>query len=184
MNKGKMNSVTKLCISSMFIAIGWLLPLLSGQNTELGNMLCLMHIPVLLAGYALGPQYGLIVGAVTPLSRFLIFGRPVIYPTAVCMAVELAGYGLISGLVFRLLRKSKHINDLAAIYISLVTAMLGGRLLWGVARVCCGLFSKSAFTWNMFVTAGFVTAIPGMLIQLFLIPAIVMALSRSGVYEK
>lgn len=184
MSNSKTSSVTKLCISAMFIAIGWLLPLLSGQNTELGNMLCLMHIPVLLAGYALGPQYGLIVGVVTPLSRFLIFGRPPIYPTGICMAVELAGYGFISGCIYKLLKKSGKVNDLAAIYISLITAMIGGRVLWGASRAVCGLVSNSAFTWKMFLTAGFVTAIPGILIQLFLIPAIVMALGRSGAHEK
>ncbi|MBQ4284729.1 MAG: ECF transporter S component [Lachnospira sp.] len=174
----KTSNVTKLCLASMFIAIGWLLPFVSGQNTELGNMLCLMHIPVLVAGYALGAQYGLLVGVVTPLTRFLIFGRPAIYPTAVCMAVELAGYGFLSGLIYGMLKKSGKVNDIAAIYISLISAMIGGRLLWGVSRVVCGVFSQSAFTWSAFVTAGFVTAIPGMLIQLFLIPAIVMAVGK------
>lgn len=177
-NKSK---ITKLCVAAMFIAIGWLLPFLSGQSTELGNMLCLMHIPVLITGYALGPQYGLLVGAVTPLTRFLIFGRPPIYPTAACMAVELAAYGFISGFLYKILRKKT--NDLAAIYISLISAMIGGRILWGVSRAVCGIVSQSAFTFNMFVTAGFVTAIPGILIQLFLIPALVLALNRNGVNE-
>ncbi len=173
--------ITKLCVASMFMAIGWLLPFVSGQSQELGNMLCLMHISVLIAGYALGPKYGLLVGAATPLTRFLLFGRPGLYPTAVCMALELAAYGFISGFLYQRLRKNK--NELGAIYISLISAMIGGRLLWGLSRVFCGLMSQSTFTFQMFVTAGFVTAIPGMLIQLFLIPALILALNRSGVNE-
>ncbi len=169
--------ITKMCLAAMFIAIGWILPLLSGQNQELGNMLCLMHIPVLVAGFILGPEYGIMVGAVTPLTRFLIFGRPPIYPTGVCMAFELAAYGFLSGFIYKLLVK-KGANDLLSIYIALVGAMLGGRLIWGVSRALCGVISQSTFTWKMFITAGFVTAVPGILIQLFLIPAIVMVLNK------
>ncbi len=169
--------ITKMCLAAMFIAIGWILPLLSGQNQELGNMLCLMHIPVLVAGFILGPEYGIMVGAVTPLTRFLIFGRPPIYPTGVCMAFELAAYGFLSGFIYKLLVK-KGANDLLSIYIALVGAMLGGRLIWGVSRALCGVISQSTFTWKMFITAGFVTAVPGILIQLFLIPAIVMILNK------
>ncbi len=169
--------VTKMCLAAMFIAIGWILPLLSGQNQELGNMLCLMHIPVLVAGFILGPEYGIMVGAVTPLTRFLIFGRPPIYPTGVCMAFELAAYGFLSGFIYKLLVK-KGANDLLSIYVALVGAMLGGRLIWGVSRALCGVISQSTFTWKMFIAAGFVTAVPGILIQLFLIPAIVMVLNK------
>jgi len=169
--------VTKMCLAAMFIAIGWILPLLSGQNQELGNMLCLMHIPVLVAGFILGPGYGIMTGAITPLTRFLIFGRPPIYPTGICMAFELAAYGFLSGFIYKLLVK-KGTNDLLSIYVSLVGAMLGGRLIWGVSRALCGVISQSTFTWKMFITAGFVTAIPGILIQLFLIPAIVMVLNK------
>ena len=177
MNKTATTRVTKMCLSAMFIAIGWILPLLSGQNQELGNMLCLMHIPVFVAGFILGPQYGIIVGAVTPLTRFLIFGRPPIYPTGLCMAFELAAYGFLSGFIFRLLVK-KNVNELLSIYVSLVGAMVVGRLVWGISRALCGIVSQSTFTWKMFITAGFVTAIPGILIQLFLIPALVMILNK------
>lgn len=169
--------VTKMCLSAMFIAIGWILPLLSGQNQELGNMLCLMHIPVLVSGFILGPQYGLMVGAVTPITRFLIFGRPPIYPTGVCMAFELAAYGFLSGFIYKLLVKRK-VNELVSIYTALIAAMVGGRIIWGVSRAVCGIISQSSFTWKMFITMGFVTAIPGILIQLFLIPALIMILNK------
>lgn len=169
--------VTKMCLSAMFIAIGWILPLLSGQNQELGNMLCLMHIPVLVAGFILGPQYGLMVGAVTPITRFLIFGRPPIYPIGVCMAFELAAYGFFSGFIYKLLVK-KNINELFSIYAALISAMIGGRLIWGISRAICGIISQSSFTWKMFITMGFVTAIPGILIQILLIPALIMILNK------
>ncbi len=169
--------VTKMCLSAMFIAIGWILPLLSGQNQELGNMLCLMHIPVLVAGFILGPQYGIMVGAVTPITRFLIFGRPPIYPTGVCMAFELAAYGFLSGFIYKLLVK-RNMNEMFSIYAALIAAMIGGRLVWGISRTVCGIVSQSSFTWKAFITAGFVTAIPGILIQLFLIPALIMLLNK------
>lgn len=169
--------VVKMCLAAMFIAIGWILPLLSGQNQELGNMLCLMHIPVLVAGFILGPQYGIMVGAVTPITRFLIFGRPPIYPTGLCMAFELAAYGFLSGFVYKFLVK-RNVNEMFSIYAALIAAMIGGRLVWGVSRAICGIVSQSSFTWKMFITTGFVTAIPGILIQLFLIPALIMLLNR------
>lgn len=175
--------VNKLCISAMFIAIGWLVPFLSGQNTALGNMLCFMHIPVIVAGFVLGPGYGAIIGAVTPITRFMIFGMPPIYPIGVCMAVELTGYGFLSGFLFRLLKKRSKFQEIVIIYISLIGAMLGGRLLWGAARVLCGVFSNTAFTWKLFMTGAFVTAWPGILIQIFLIPAIIIGLNRSKIMK-
>lgn len=176
--KNATTSVTKLCLASMFVALGWLMPFLSGQNIQMGNMLCLMHIPILVGGLLLGEKYGFVIGAVTPLTRCLLFGRPAFYPTALCMAFELAAYGFISGLLFRSLKKKQAMNDVAAIYISLIAAMLFGRVIWGVSRAVCGVVSQNAFTWKMFLTAGFVTAIPGILIQLLLIPAVILTINR------
>lgn len=176
--KNAATNITKLCLASMFVALGWLMPFLSGQNTQMGNMLCLMHIPILVGGFLLGAKYGFVIGAVTPLTRFLLFGRPAIYPTALCMAFELAAYGMISGLLFGVLKKQQRIHEVAAIYISLIAAMLGGRVIWGVSRAVCGVISQSAFTWKMFLTAGFVTAVPGMLIQLLLIPAMILTINK------
>lgn len=175
--------INKLCIGAMFIAIGWLVPFLSGQNTTLGNMLCFMHIPVIVAGFILGPGYGALIGLITPITRFMIFGMPPIYPIGVCMAAELAGYGFLSGFLFRILKKKTGLQDIVIIYISLLSAMLGGRLIWGAARVLCGVFSNNAFTWKLFMTGAFVTAWPGILIQIFLIPAIIMGLNKSKVIK-
>lgn len=171
----------KLCIAAMLLALGWLLPFLTGQNRELGNILCLMHIPVFMAGLALGPWYGLVLGFITPLSRSLIFGMPLLYPVATCMAFELATYGLLSGILYKVLQKNAKGKKLPKLMISLVIAMLGGRIAWGVAQVLCGLFSQSFFTWNAFLSGAFITAWPGIIIHLILIPVMMMAFEKAEI---
>lgn len=173
--------IRKLCIAAMLLALGWLLPFLTGQNRELGNILCLMHIPVFMAGLALGPWYGLVLGFITPLSRSLIFGMPPLYPIATCMAFELATYGLLSGILYKVLQKKTKGKKLPKLIISLVIAMLGGRIVWGVAQVLCGLFSQSPFTWNAFLTGAFITAWPGIIMHLILLPAMMMAFEKAGI---
>ncbi len=173
--------IKKISIAAMLLALGWLLPLLTGQNRELGNILCLMHIPVFLSGFILGPWYGLIIGFLTPLGRSLLFGMPPLYPIAVCMAFELGTYGLISGFLYRVLRKAGKVKKLPKLIISLAVAMLGGRLVWGIAQVCCGLFSQSTFTWKAFLTGAFITAWPGIVMQLILLPIIMTAFEKAGI---
>lgn len=173
--------IRKLCVAAMLLALGWLLPFLTGQNRELGNILCLMHIPVFLAGLALGPWYGLGLGFITPLSRSLIFGMPPLYPIATCMAFELATYGLLSGIFYKFFQKRGHGKKIPKLIISLVIAMLGGRMVWGVAQVLCGLFSQSPFTWNAFLTGAFITAWPGIIMHLILLPALMMAFEKAGI---
>lgn len=173
--------VRKICIAAMLLALGWLLPFLTGQNRELGNILCLMHIPVFLGGLALGPWYGLVLGFLTPLSRSLLFGMPPLYPIATCMAFELATYGLLSGIVYKSLQKNGKVKRLPKLILALVIAMLGGRIIWGVAQVCCGLFAQSIFTWNAFLTGAFLTAWPGIIMHLILIPIIMTAFEKAGI---
>lgn len=172
--------INKLCLSAMFIAIGWLMPFITGQIPEFGNMLCPMHIPVLIAGFILGPWYGAIIGFALPLTRFFIFGMPILYPIGIGMMFELAVYGHISGLAYRVIHEKIKIPDLANIYISLLLAMLLGRMIWGIARAICGLFPNNSFTWSLFISGAFVTAWPGILLQLFFIPAIILCLSRAN----
>ena len=91
-------------------------------------MLCPMHIPALLCGFVCGWGWGLAVGFIAPLLRSVLFGMPDMFPTAVSMAFELAAYGLFSGLLYQLLPKKR-----SNIYVSLILAMLGGRIVWGIA---------------------------------------------------
>lgn len=171
-------SIIKLSLSAMFLAMGLLLPFLTGQIPRIGKMLLPMHIPALLCGFLCGPFYGAAVGAVMPLLRSLLFTMPPMFPTAAAMAVELACYGLISGAVYRLLRK----KGILAIYGSLLAAMLGGRIAWGLTMVAfSGLFSlKSPFTWKAFLAGAFLDAIPGIILQLVLLPLLLAALERAG----
>lgn len=90
----------KLTWSAMFIALGLVLPFLTGQIPQFGNMLLPMHIPVILCGLICGWRYGAIVGFVLPLLRYALFGMPVLFPTGIAMSFELAAYGFFSGFLY------------------------------------------------------------------------------------
>lgn len=173
MSSNKQN-VLKLVLSALFLALALVLPFLTGQNRELGNALCLMHIPVLLCGFFCGPWYALAVGAVAPLLRFAMFGMPPLMPTGLAMCFELATYGLAAGLLYRLLPKKPPF-----IYIALIVAMLVGRLVWGGAMTVLMRLGKTEFGWKIFLANGFAKALPGIAIQIVLIPVLVMALHRA-----
>ena len=119
----------RLVYSAVCLALCMVLPLLTGQIPEICSMLSPMHIPVLLCGFLCGPWYALAVGAVAPLLRFLIFSMPPIYPTGIAMCFELAVYGAVSGLLYQALPKKT-----GNIYLSLIAAMLAGRIMWGAVR--------------------------------------------------
>ena len=169
----------KLVLSALFLARCLVLPIITGGIPTIGNMLLPMHIPVLLCGLICGWQYGLVIGFVAPLLRSVLFGMPPMYPVALAMAFELAAYGLIIGLVYAAVHK----RGLAALYISLFTAMIGGRLVWGVAEILLLGLAGNAFTFQAFLSGALLTAVPGILLQLVLIPAVMVALDRTGVVK-
>lgn len=98
--------IRKLTYSALYLAIALVLPFLTGQIPEIGSMLCPMHIPALLCGFVCGWPWGLAVGFVSPLLRSLLFGMPTAY-TAVAMAFELAAYGAVSGILYRIFPPQK-----------------------------------------------------------------------------
>lgn len=163
----------KTVLSALFLALAYVLPFMTGQIPEIGAMLCPMHLPVLLCGFFCGWPWGLVVGAVAPLLRSLTLGMPPLFPTALCMALELATYGAVSGLLHRLLPKKK-----PYIYLSLIVAMLLGRLVWGAAMLLLLGISGGAFTLAAFFAGAFTNAIPGIILQLVLIPVLVMVLDN------
>ena len=169
------NNVYRLTLSAMFLALALVLPFLTGQIPQLGMALLPMHLPVLLCGFVCGWPYGLIVGLVAPLLRSLLFGMPPMMPTAIAMAFELAAYGAFAGWFYhRLPHKS------ANVYLTLVVAMLLGRAVWGLASIALySLFIGAAFTTVLFVSGAFISAWPGILVQLVLIPLIIFALERA-----
>lgn len=175
-------TIYKLCLSALFLVIGWLLPLLTGQIPTVGNMLCPMHIPVFLAGFIIGPWDGMLIGFILPLTRSLFFGMPPLYPLALAMAFELATYGLCSGLLLKIFIKIP-LNFFLNICLSLIISMIIGRIIWGLARTICGIVSNTPFTLKLFLSGALITAWPGMIIQVIFIPAIIFILSKTKLYH-
>ena len=169
--------IRKLTYAALFLAIALVLPFITGQIPEIGKSLCPMHIPALLCGFLCGWPWGLAVGFIAPLLRSVIFGIPVMFPGAVAMAFELAVYGGLSGLLYKLLQKKK-----ANIYITLIVSMIAGRIVWGIVRLVLAGLSGSSFTWALFLSGAITTAIPGIILQLALIPVLVMVLEKAGLY--
>ena len=177
--------IKKLVLSAMFMAIGLVLPFITGQIQQIGNMLLPMHIPVLFCGLICGWQYGAVVGFVLPLLRYVLFGMPPIFPTGVSMSFELAVYGAVIGLNMQQLGKrnttdsgKKYVRNL---YLALIGAMLAGRIVGGLVRFILARATMQPFTMEMFMAGAFLTAIPGIIVQLILIPGIMAALKRVGV---
>lgn len=169
----KKTNVKTLVLAALFLAMALVLPFLTGQIPEIGSMLCPMHIPALLCGFFCGWPWGLAVGLIAPVLRSLIFGMPPMFPVAVCMSAELAAYGAVSGFLYSKMSRNK-----ASVYISLLTAMVAGRLVWGIARFLCAGLDPSAFGIAAFWAGAITTALPGIILQIVLIPVLVMALKK------
>jgi len=168
------SSVRRLVLSGMFLALGLLLPFLTGQIPSVGSMLLPMHLPVLVCGFVCGWPYGLAVGFITPLFRYMLFGMPPM-PNALAMAFELAVYGFCTGLFYKLLPKKN-----VFIYASLIISMICGRIVWGIASLIIYGLQGKAFTWQIFAAGAVVNAIPGIILQVVLIPLIIIALKRGN----
>lgn len=172
-----MNKITKnITLSAMFMALGMVLPLLTGQIQQIGNMLLPMHLPVFLCGLICGWQYGAAVGFILPFMRSVTFGMPPLFPTATAMAFELAAYGLVAGLLYGRSRW----QCVFALYRSLIAAMIMGRIVWGAVHIVLLGLNGGSFTWKMFISGALLNSIPGIIVQLILIPAIMVALNRTG----
>ncbi len=168
--------IRNLTLSAMFMALGLVLPLLTGQIKQIGSMLLPMHIPVLLCGLICGWPYGLVVGFITPLLRGFIFGMPVFYPSGLAMAFELATYGAVIGFLY----SHSRWQCIISLYRCMIIAMLAGRAVWGVAEVILLGIKQNTFTFQAFIAGAFLNAIPGIILQLVLIPAVMVALNRTG----
>ena len=173
------NTLLKMILSALFLALAYVMPFLTGQIPKFGSMLCPMHIPVLLCGFICGWPWGLAVGFIAPLFRSLTLGMPPLFPVAICMAFELATYGAIAGLMRKYFPNKKPF-----IYVSLLIAMVVGRLVWGITMfVCTSVFGKS-FTFSAFLAGAVINAVPGIIIQIVLIPVIVMILEKTSIMRE
>ena len=156
----RQSKTRRLTTTAMLLALGLVLPFLTGQIPQIGRMLCPMHIPVFF---------------VLPLLRGALFGMPALFPNGIAMTFELATYGLVSGLVY--FRKGYFC--LRSCYVALIAAMIAGRVVWGLAR-CALLGFGAPFTFKMFVAGALLDAIPGIILHLVLIPAVMLALGKTG----
>lgn len=165
----KKNIITGLCI-----ALGVIIPIAFHSIPNGGQIFCPMHLPILLCGLICGWQYGLLCGIVTPMISSLITGMP-IPPMLPSMAVELAIFGIVSALMIKYANIG---NEYLRLYASLITAMVSGRI---AASIVQALFFSMGQTIKMLAITHFVTCLPGIVIQLILIPAVYIALLKTGV---
>lgn len=160
-----------MCVASMLLALGIILPFATSHGVGIpGNILLPMHIPVFLCGLLCGPLYGTLTGLLLPLLNCILTGMPAMYPMMPLMTIELTVYGLVSGLLFHKTRLGSH---RIGVYISMIIAMICGRAMYGGALSLLLLMDtevKAAGVW-----AAFVTGIPGIVVQLLLVPAIIFA---------
>lgn len=172
-------SQKKLVFAAISLALCLALPFLIGQIPEIGKRLSPMHIPVFLCGFLCGWPWGLAVGALAPIVRSLWFQMPTLYPDAICMMFELATYGAVSALLYRLLPRKKW-----SVYAALIGAMIAGRLVWGAVKWLLLGLSGTTFTLKMFLAGAVINAVPAIILHIVLVPVLVFALEKAGLVEK
>ena len=178
MNTENKNKTKRLVYAALCLALCFLLPFITAQIPEIGKKLCPMHIPVLLCGFLCSWEYGLAVGLVAPITRSLLFGMPNLYPDAIGMTFELAVYGLVSGILYRIFPKK-----IGYYYLNLAISIICGKIVWGIARFVMAFAGNTQFPITAFFTYGFINSLPGIILQFILIPPVVMLLSRTGKKE-
>ncbi len=168
------SSLLRLTTAAMCLALSFLLPFLTGQIPTVGQLLCPMHLPVLLCGLLCGWPYGLAVGLAAPLLRSITLGMPPLFPTAVSMSVELAVYGLSAAIFYRLLPKKPW-----RVYPALIGAMIAGRIAGGLFQLLLlGFGHLESYSLSAFLAAYVTGTLPGIALQLLLIPPIVLLAER------
>lgn len=173
----EMSFVKRACICAVCVALCYVLPL-AFHAVGAGTVFLPMHIPVLLCGLLCGWGYGAVCGILGPVISSLLSGMP---PAAmlVSMIPELCAYGLVSGLVLRFVHTKCTYADL---YIALLSAMAIGRIVGGVAKALfylSGMSGMTEFTFSMLTATYFFTCLPGIAIQLVLLPTLVFTLMKA-----
>lgn len=168
------NTTTRnIIFTALCIAIGLLLPQLVKfvPVAYSGAVLLPMHIPVLVCGFLCGWRFGAVSGIVTPMLASLLTGMPPLFPNAVSMMFELAAYGLLTGLLYKLTNRK--------IFLTLIGAMLGGRIVLGLVNALLFSIADNVYGLAIFISGAFITALPGIIIQLILVPIIIRSLERA-----
>lgn len=172
----KEKGVKRFVLAAMFLTLGLILPFFTGQIPQIGKLLLPMHIPVLLCGLICGWSYGLLIGLITPLLRSVLFGMPILFPTAFAMAFELMTYGFCIGFLY----EKSHWKCIKSLYRCMFVTMFIGRVVYGLVEVILLGVGLGQFTVKAYVMTAFVYAIPGIIVQLALIPMIMLALNKTG----
>ena len=170
------STTMNMVLAAMFLALGIVMPFITGQIPEVGSMLLPMHLPVLVCGFVCGWKYGMMVGFVVPLLRSVMCGMPPLMPTGLCMAFELAAYGAGTGLLYGRLPK-----NMISVYVSLIGAMVIGRVVWGLVCVPVYGIMGNVFSVQVFLAGALLNAIPGIILQIAVIPVIIMTLKKAKV---
>lgn len=163
-----------MVLAAMFLAVGVVLPLLTGAIKEIGDSLLPMHLAVMLCGVVCGWGYATPVGLVLPFLRAAFFGMPPLYPNALWMSLELATYGFVIGFLYGLRRTYSRIYLL----VCLVCSMLAGRVVWGVTKAILLGVADKPFGFEAFLVGGFADAVPGIVLQFLLVPLIAELTAR------
>ena len=172
------DGIRNMVVSALFLAVAYVLPNFTGNIPQIGSMLLPMHLPTILCGFLCGTPWGAAVGFFAPLMRSAILGMPYMYPTAIAMAFEMAVYGFVSGFLYHRLSKTPR-----GVYAALIGAMVCGRIVWGVVMSVL-LVGSGGSTSAAFSAGAFTNAIPGIILQLVAIPAIVLSLQKANLVSR
>lgn len=175
----KMTSTKRICITAVCLALCCILPM-AFHSVGLGSALSPMHIPVLLCGIVCGGIPGLACGIVGPILSSVLTGMPPV-PMLIRMIPELAVYGLATGLLMNYIRTGKHLADL---YISLGIAMVLGRIVGGIASALFFMGNGEGYSIAIWASSYFVTAVPGIVAHLILVPVLALTLTKAGLVPK
>ena len=169
-------TINKIVQAGLFVAVGILLPVVF-HMFGLGSIFLPMHIPVLVAGMVISWLYAAVVGALTPVLSSVITGMPPAFPTMPMMVFELAAYGMFSSLLYRRFKLN--------IYLALLGSMVAGRIVAGIAVwILANFFAASLPGPAAFIAGAVLKGMPGIIIQVVLVPAVVMFLERNSVIGK
>ncbi len=171
----KRSMTINLTGTALCIALGIVLPTFF-HMIGAGPTFLPMHIPVLLCGFLFGWPYGVVCGLIVPLFSSVLTGMPPLFPTAAAMMLELCAYGALTGLFYQKLRWN--------VYPALLCAMAGGRIVSGLANAVFMNMASKPYGFAAFISGSFVGAVPGIVIQVILIPILILALEKAKMIHR
>lgn len=163
----------KIILTAIFASIGIILPqalhIIGGPT--LGPIFLPIHLPVFIGAMLLGPRSGVIIAVVSLFIGYLIGMPP--YPIIVFMFFEMIVYGLVTGYLYYIIKTNIFISLLIAKLLGMITSLITINIALQITNISLPpLFGSIGM---------FTVSIPGIVIQLILIPIIVIRLK--GVYQ-